>query len=75
MAARICKSPPTVMMAERVAGKPSLIVVTKELIKGRDLKELLEWKARPWKKKQIERIKEEVEIPTSTPWTLPFKLI
>lgn len=32
-------------------------------------------KARPKKDKMIERFKEKVEVPPSTPWPLPFKLI
>lgn len=32
-------------------------------------------KARPKKEKMIERIKDKVEVPRSTPWPLPFKLI
>ncbi|QCE16863.1 30S ribosomal protein [Vigna unguiculata] len=31
--------------------------------------------ARPKKEKMIERIKDKVEVPRSTPWPLPFKLI
>ncbi|KAF8013483.1 hypothetical protein BT93_I1352 [Corymbia citriodora subsp. variegata] len=31
--------------------------------------------ARPKKEKKIERIKDKVEVPRSTPWPLPFKLI
>ncbi|KAM1151694.1 hypothetical protein ACFX13_035180 [Malus domestica] len=31
--------------------------------------------ARPKKEKRIERIKDKVEVPRSTPWPLPFKLI
>ncbi|KAJ9189656.1 hypothetical protein P3X46_000921 [Hevea brasiliensis] len=31
--------------------------------------------ARPKKDKKIERIKDKVEVPRSTPWPLPFKLI
>ncbi len=31
--------------------------------------------ARPKKEKKIERIKDRVEVPRSTPWPLPFKLI
>lgn len=31
--------------------------------------------ARPKKKEKIERIKNKVEVPQSTPWPLPFKLI
>ena len=31
--------------------------------------------ARPKKEKKIERIKDKVEVPSSTPWPLPFKLI
>ncbi|GLJ11972.1 hypothetical protein SUGI_0181260 [Cryptomeria japonica] len=31
--------------------------------------------SRPKKDKKIARIKEKVEVPTSTPWPLPFKLI
>lgn len=31
--------------------------------------------SRPKKEKQIERIKDKVEVPRSTPWPLPFKLI
>ncbi|KAI4367695.1 hypothetical protein MLD38_023402 [Melastoma candidum] len=30
---------------------------------------------RPKKEKMIERIKDKVEVPRSTPWPLPFKLI
>ncbi|EXB43291.1 hypothetical protein L484_004480 [Morus notabilis] len=30
---------------------------------------------RPKKEKKIERIKDKVEVPRSTPWPLPFKLI
>lgn len=32
-------------------------------------------KARPKKEKMIERLKDKVEVPRSTPWPLPFKLI
>lgn len=32
-------------------------------------------KARPKKEKKIERIKDKVEVPRSTAWPLPFKLI
>lgn len=32
-------------------------------------------KVRPKKEKMIERIKDKVEVPRSTPWPLPFKLI
>lgn len=32
-------------------------------------------KSRPKKDKMIERIKDKVEVPRSTPWPLPFKLI
>lgn len=32
-------------------------------------------KARPKREKMIERIKDKVEVPRSTPWPLPFKLI
>ena len=31
--------------------------------------------ARPKMEKKIERIKDKVEVPRSTPWPLPFKLI
>ncbi|KQJ91153.1 30S ribosomal protein S31, mitochondrial [Brachypodium distachyon] len=31
--------------------------------------------ARPKREKKIERIKDRVEVPRSTPWPLPFKLI
>ncbi|KAK2978291.1 hypothetical protein RJ640_017142 [Escallonia rubra] len=31
--------------------------------------------ARPKKEKKQERIKDRVEVPRSTPWPLPFKLI
>ncbi|XP_030450397.1 30S ribosomal protein S31, mitochondrial [Syzygium oleosum] len=31
--------------------------------------------ARPKKEKKIERIKDKVEVPRSSPWPLPFKLI
>ncbi|MQL71488.1 hypothetical protein Taro_003771, partial [Colocasia esculenta] len=31
--------------------------------------------ARPKLKKKIERIKDKLEVPRSTPWPLPFKLI
>ncbi|KAK9096062.1 hypothetical protein Sjap_021559 [Stephania japonica] len=31
--------------------------------------------ARPKKKEKIARIKDKVEVPSSTPWPLPFKLI
>ncbi|KAF5727185.1 30S ribosomal protein S31 [Tripterygium wilfordii] len=31
--------------------------------------------SRPKKEKKIERIKDRVEVPRSTPWPLPFKLI
>ncbi|OAY37187.1 30S ribosomal protein S31, mitochondrial [Manihot esculenta] len=31
--------------------------------------------SRPKKDKKIERIKDKVEVPRSTPWPLPFKLI
>ena len=31
--------------------------------------------ARPKREKKIERIKDKVEVPRSTPWPLPFKLI
>ncbi|XVE93735.1 hypothetical protein REPUB_Repub01dG0219700 [Reevesia pubescens] len=31
--------------------------------------------SRPKKEKKIERIKDKVEAPRSTPWPLPFKLI
>ncbi|KAG5547824.1 hypothetical protein RHGRI_013492 [Rhododendron griersonianum] len=31
--------------------------------------------SRPKKEKMIERIKDKVEVPRSTPWPLPFKLI
>ncbi|XP_054776479.1 30S ribosomal protein S31, mitochondrial [Prosopis cineraria] len=31
--------------------------------------------SRPKKEKKIERIKDKVEVPRSTPWPLPFKLI
>ncbi|KAF3435793.1 hypothetical protein FNV43_RR22885 [Rhamnella rubrinervis] len=31
--------------------------------------------ARPKKEKKIQRIKDKVEVPRSTPWPLPFKLI
>lgn len=31
--------------------------------------------ARPKKEKKIERVKDKVEVPRSTPWPLPFKLI
>lgn len=31
--------------------------------------------ARPKNEKKIERIKDKVEVPRSTPWPLPFKLI
>ncbi|CAM8901585.1 unnamed protein product [Rhodiola kirilowii] len=31
--------------------------------------------SRPKKDKMIERIKDRVEVPRSTPWPLPFKLI
>ncbi|KAF7810832.1 30S ribosomal protein S31, mitochondrial [Senna tora] len=31
--------------------------------------------ARPKREKMIERIKDKVEVPRSTPWPLPFKLI
>ncbi|CAA6656373.1 unnamed protein product [Spirodela intermedia] len=31
--------------------------------------------ARPKMKKKIERIKDKLEVPRSTPWPLPFKLI
>ncbi|CAI9103713.1 OLC1v1002250C1 [Oldenlandia corymbosa var. corymbosa] len=30
---------------------------------------------RPKKEKKIERIKDRLEVPRSTPWPLPFKLI
>ncbi|KAH6785976.1 30S ribosomal protein S31 [Perilla frutescens var. hirtella] len=30
---------------------------------------------RPKKDKKIERIKDKIEVPRSTPWPLPFKLI
>ncbi|KAF7073792.1 hypothetical protein CFC21_078734 [Triticum aestivum] len=31
--------------------------------------------SRPKREKKIERIKDRVEVPRSTPWPLPFKLI
>lgn len=31
--------------------------------------------SRPKKDKKIERIKDRIEVPRSTPWPLPFKLI
>ncbi|KAK1261295.1 hypothetical protein QJS04_geneDACA001058 [Acorus gramineus] len=31
--------------------------------------------ARPKREKKMERIKDKVEVPRSTPWPLPFKLI
>ncbi|XP_077246206.1 30S ribosomal protein S31 [Tasmannia lanceolata] len=31
--------------------------------------------SRPKREKKIERIKDKVEVPRSTPWPLPFKLI
>lgn len=31
--------------------------------------------SRPNKDKRVERIKDKVEVPRSTPWPLPFKLI
>ncbi|KAE9586617.1 putative 30S ribosomal protein [Lupinus albus] len=31
--------------------------------------------SRPKREKMIERIKDKVEVPRSTPWPLPFKLI
>ncbi|KVH96638.1 30S ribosomal protein S31, mitochondrial [Cynara cardunculus var. scolymus] len=31
--------------------------------------------SRPKKEKKIQRIKDKVEVPRSTPWPLPFKLI
>ncbi|XP_020598470.1 30S ribosomal protein S31, mitochondrial [Phalaenopsis equestris] len=31
--------------------------------------------ARPKKEKKIQRIKDRIEVPRSTPWPLPFKLI
>ncbi|KAL7118657.1 hypothetical protein ACP275_02G016800 [Erythranthe tilingii] len=31
--------------------------------------------SRPKREKQIERIKDKIEVPRSTPWPLPFKLI
>ncbi|XP_048337501.2 small ribosomal subunit protein bTHXm [Ziziphus jujuba] len=31
--------------------------------------------SRPKKEKMIQRIKDKVEVPRSTPWPLPFKLI
>ena len=31
--------------------------------------------SRPKRDKKIERIKDRVEVPRSTPWPLPFKLI
>ncbi|XP_041999012.1 30S ribosomal protein S31, mitochondrial-like [Salvia splendens] len=31
--------------------------------------------SRPKKEKKIERIKDKIEVPRSTPWPLPFKLI
>ncbi|KAL9238260.1 hypothetical protein vseg_012706 [Gypsophila vaccaria] len=31
--------------------------------------------SRPKKKEMIQRLKEKLEVPTSTPWPLPFKLI
>ncbi|XP_057966109.1 small ribosomal subunit protein bTHXm [Malania oleifera] len=31
--------------------------------------------ARPKRKQMIQRIKDKVEVPRSTPWPLPFKLI
>lgn len=31
--------------------------------------------SRPDKDKRVERIKDKVEVPRSTPWPLPFKLI
>nr|AFK48712.1 unknown [Medicago truncatula] len=32
-------------------------------------------KSRPKREQMIERIKDKVEVPRSTPWPLPFKLI
>jgi 30S ribosomal protein S31 len=31
--------------------------------------------ARPKRDKMISRLKEKIEVPSSTPWPLPFKLI
>ncbi|PIA30713.1 hypothetical protein AQUCO_05400072v1 [Aquilegia coerulea] len=31
--------------------------------------------SRPKREKMIERIKDKIEVPRSTPWPLPFKLI
>ncbi|KAI3905260.1 hypothetical protein MKW92_040013 [Papaver armeniacum] len=67
-----------VMMAERVAAKPSLPELCgrgdKRTKKGKIFNGTF-GNSRPKKEKQIERIKERVEVPTSTPWPLPFKLI
>lgn len=31
--------------------------------------------SRPKKEKKIQRIKDKIEVPSSTPWPLPFKLV
>ncbi|KAI3861549.1 hypothetical protein MKW98_000501 [Papaver atlanticum] len=67
-----------VMMAERVAAKSSLPELCgrgdKRTKKGKIFKGTF-GNSRPKKEKQIERIKEKVEVPTSTPWPLPFKIV
>ncbi|KAL5706582.1 hypothetical protein ACHQM5_024729 [Ranunculus cassubicifolius] len=69
------------MMAERVAA-PSLAAAT-PILCGRGDKKTKKGKrfkgsygnARPKREKMIERIKDKIEVPRSTPWPLPFKLI
>ncbi|ESW07909.1 hypothetical protein PHAVU_009G002700 [Phaseolus vulgaris] len=61
--------------AERAAAPPQLCGRgDKKTKKGKRFKGSY-GNARPKKEKMIERIKDKVEVPRSTPWPLPFKLI
>ncbi|KAM0895006.1 hypothetical protein ACQ4PT_024120 [Festuca glaucescens] len=65
------------------ARPPALLVEAEAVTCGRGDKKTKRGKrfkgsygnSRPKREKKIERIKDRVEVPRSTPWPLPFKLI
>ncbi|KAF3681778.1 30S ribosomal protein S31, mitochondrial [Capsicum annuum] len=73
----------TVMMMSQRMGYSSSAAIGGPMVCGRGDKRTKKGKrfkgsygnSRPQKDKKIERIKDKVEVPRSTPWPLPFKLI
>ncbi|KAK9677793.1 hypothetical protein RND81_11G167600 [Saponaria officinalis] len=80
---QLCSSFARRIMSTQKSQIPNLPSSTEAILCGRGDKRTKRGKrfkgsfgnSRPKKKEMIQRIKDKVEVPRSTPWPLPFKLI